>query len=84
MPGRIIATVGAYAIDEETKNLLKIKGDFSFIALPNEILEKHKVSAFDIIEDKNEIKLVAQTKEVEQTSESNKPASLKEVLSNVK
>ena len=71
MPGRIIATVAAYAIDEETKNLLKIKGDFSFIALPNEILEKHKVSAFDIIEDKNEIKLVAHG--TEQTSESNKP-----------
>lgn len=77
MPGRIIATVGAYAIDEETKNLLKIKGDFSFIALPNEILEKHKISAFDIIEDEKEIKLVAQTKEVEQTSESNKPSPTK-------
>ena len=77
MPARVIATVAVQVIDEETKNLLKIKGDFSLIALPNELLEKHKISAFDIIEDEIEIKLVAQTKEAEQASESNKPSPTK-------
>ncbi len=58
MSGRVIATVAVHTIDNETKNLLKIKGDFSLIALPNELLEKHKVKEFDIIDSDNKIILV--------------------------
>ena len=72
MSEHVTATAAAYAIDNETKNLLKIKGNFSFIAISTELLEKHKAKEFDIIDSDNLI-LVARTKQAEQPTENKIP-----------
>jgi len=77
---KILGSVTPVAIDAATAASLKLKDNFSFLALPGEILEKYQANTFDIIEDDNKIMLVARN--TEQTSESNKPTT-KEVLSNV-
>ncbi len=72
-----------YPIPESVKSILKIHGDFSFFAIPTDLLNKYGIESFEIIKDSDKIMLVAQ-KGAEQANESNKPTSLKEVLSNVK
>ena len=52
-----ILTVTPRPLSDESKLILKIKGDFSFFAIPTDILKKHNVESFDLISDKNNLKL---------------------------
>ena len=76
MPG-LLGTTKLYEITEQAKSILKIHGDFSFFAIPTDLVNKYGIESFEIIDSDNKIMLVAQTKEAEQTSESNKPAPTK-------
>ena len=76
---KILGYAKTFEIDEKIKSILRIKDNYSFFAIPSDILEKFKAKRFDIIDSDNELMLVA--RKTEQTSESNKPTT-KEVLSN--
>ena len=52
-----IFTVTPYELSEEAKSIFKIKGDYSFFAIPTDVLKKHNVESFDLISDKNNLKL---------------------------
>ena len=55
MPGRIIGTTRAYALAEKTQSILKINGNYSFFALPTDMLEKYGIHSFDIILNENNL-----------------------------
>jgi len=56
---KIIGSTKPYALAEKAKSILKINGDYSFIAIPTDVLEKYAVDSFEIIIDSdNKIKLV--------------------------
>lgn len=75
-----LGSAKTFEVNEKIQSILKISGDnYSFLAIPTEILEKYKVKEFDIIENENKINLVAHTWRAELTSESNHTAN--EVLS---
>ena len=76
---KILGSSKTFEIDDKIKSILRIKDNYSFFAIPNEILEKFKVKGFDIIDSDNELMLVA--RKVEQTNDENKPTDLKEVVS---
>ena len=58
MPG-IIGMTKLYEITEQAKSILKIHGDFSFFAIPTDLLNKYGIEFFDIIDSDNKIMLVA-------------------------
>lgn len=57
MPG-LIGTIKLYKITEQAKSILKIHGDFSFFAIPTDLLNKYGVESFDIIDSDNKIMLI--------------------------
>lgn len=59
MPGRIIGTVRAIPLAEKAQTILKINGNYSFFALPTDMLEKYNVDSFDIILNEDKILLKA-------------------------
>jgi len=61
LPGRIIGTARAVPLAEKVQSILKINGNYSFFALPTDMLEKYGIDSFDIIlnENKTEIMLKA-------------------------
>ena len=75
MPG-LLGMTKPYEITEQAKSILKIHGDFSFFAIPTELLNKYGIESFEIIDSDNKIMLVAQ-ENPKQTSESNKPTPSK-------
>jgi len=80
---KILGSVTPVGITADVAASFKLNGDDSFFAIPNEILEKHGVKSFDIIESTdNELILVAQSAKAELTK--NKPTRLKEVVSNAR
>jgi len=58
MPG-LLGTTKLYEITEQAKSILKIHGDFSFFAIPTDLLNKYGIESFDIIDSDNKIMLVA-------------------------
>jgi len=58
MPG-LLGTTKLYEITEQAKSILKIHGDFSFFAIPTELLNKYSIESFEIIDSDNKIMLVA-------------------------
>ena len=58
MPG-LLGTTKLYEITEQAKSILKIHGDFSFFAIPTDLLNKYGIESFDIIDSDNKIILVA-------------------------
>ena len=68
MPGRIIGTVRAVPLAERAQSILKINGNYSFFALPTDMLEKYGIDSFDIILNENKVMLLA-TNETEQATE---------------
>ena len=59
MPGRIIGTVRAVPLAEKVQSVLKINGNYSFFALPTDLLEKYGIDSFDIILNENKVTLLA-------------------------
>jgi len=53
LPGRIIGTVRAIPLAEKVQSILKINGNYSFFALPTDMVEKYGLGSFDIILNKN-------------------------------
>lgn len=51
-------TVTPYELSEKARSLLKIKGDYSFFAIPTGILKKHNIESFDIIFDNGVVSLM--------------------------
>ena len=82
----VIGHITAYQIPEYVKTILKIREDTLLFNIPLSFCKENKINPenleFDIIKDSDKIKLIAHG--TEQSSESNKPTILKEVLSNVK
>ena len=80
--------IGSILFDSipELNSILKLKKDVFVATLSKEWCKEHKINPenlkFDILKDSRNKIWFAQVG-TEQTSESNKPASLKEVLSNV-
>ena len=81
-----IGYISFHPIPESIKTILKIKEDTWLCNLSKSFCQEHKINPenlkFDILKDSKNKIWFAQVG-TEQTSESNKPASLKEVLSNV-
>ena len=81
-----IGSFSFYQIPESIKTILKIKEDTWLCNFSKSFCEENKINPenlkFDILKDSRNKIWFAQVG-TEQTSESNKPASLKEVLSNV-
>ncbi|KAG2473371.1 MAG: hypothetical protein NPMRTHETA2_1260014 [Nitrosopumilales archaeon] len=82
MPGRIIGTARAIPLAEKAQSILKINGNYSFFALPTDVLEKYGIDSFDIVQNQNKIMLVAHS-DAEQLNESYKPPTSKEVVSTI-
>ena len=82
MPDKIIGTARAIPLAERVQSILKINGNYSFFALPTDMLEKYGIDSFDIILNENKIMLVAHSV-AEQLNESYKPPTSKEVVSTV-
>ena len=59
MPGRIIGTVRAVPLAERAQSILKINGNYSFFALPTDMLEKYGIDSFEIIQNEDKILLKA-------------------------
>lgn len=59
MPGRLIGTVRAIPLAEKTQSILKINGNYSFFALPTDMLEKYGIDSFNIILNEDKIMLKA-------------------------
>jgi len=53
-----IFTVTPHKLSEEARTILKIKGDYSFFAIPTDVLKKHNVESFDMIFDNGVMSLV--------------------------
>ena len=87
MPYKKIGFLKFSSIPESIKIILKIKEDAWLCNLSKSFCQENKINPenlkFDILKDSKNKIWFAQV-ETEQTSESNKPTSLKEVLSNVK
>ena len=75
MTEKIIGSTKAIIPPTAAVTSLRIKDNYSFFAIPSEILEKYQVKEFDIIESDNELMMVA--RKTEATSESNKPTPTK-------
>lgn len=58
MPGRIIGTARAIPLAERAQSILKINGNYSFFALPTDMLKKYGIDSFDIILNENKVMLV--------------------------
>ena len=54
----IIGYAKPYVVAEKVKSILKIHGDYSFFALPTDILQKYNVDSFEIIKKDNKIMLI--------------------------
>ena len=59
LPGRIIGNARAIPLAEKVQTILKINGNYSFFALPTDMLEKYGIDSFDIILNENKIMLKA-------------------------
>ena len=59
MPGRIIGTARAVPLAEKAQSILKINGNYSFFALPTDMLEKYGIDSFEIIQNEGKILLKA-------------------------
>lgn len=59
MPGRIIGTVRAIPLAERVQSILKINGNYSFFALPTDMVEKYGLDSLDIILNENKVMLLA-------------------------
>ena len=57
MPG-LLGTTKLYEITEQAKSILKIHGDFSFFAIPTDLLNKYGIESFEIIDSDNKIMLI--------------------------
>jgi len=57
MPG-LLGMTKPYEITEQAKSILKIHGDFSFFAIPTELLNKYGIESFEIIKDSDKIMLI--------------------------
>ena len=68
MPSKIIGTVRAIPLAEKAQSILKINGNYSFFALPTDLLEKYGIDSFNIILNENKVMLLA-TNEPEQATE---------------
>ncbi len=79
MPGRLIGTARAVPLAEKAQSILKINGNYSFFALPTDMLEKYGIDSFDIIQKQDKTTLVAPSG-TEQANESHKPSTSKEVV----
>ncbi len=88
MPYKKIGFLKFSSIPESIKIILKIKEDAWLCNFSKSFCEENKINPenlkFNILKDSKNKIWFAQTNGAEQTSESNKPTSLKEVLSNVK
>ena len=82
-----IGSISFYPISEPIKAILKIKEDTWLCNFSKSFCQKNKINPenlkFDILKDSKNNIWFAQI-DAEQASESNKPTSLKEVLSNAK
>ena len=82
-----IGSITFYPIPESIKSILKIKEDAWLCNLSKSFCQENKINPenlkFNILKDSKNKIWFAQNG-AEQASESNKPTSLKEVLSNVK
>ena len=58
MLGRIIGTARAVPLAERAQSILKINGNYSFFALPTDMLEKYGIDSFDIILNEDKILLI--------------------------
>jgi len=70
-----------YPIPESVKSILKIHGDFSFFAIPTELLNKYDIESFDIIDSDNKIMLIGSRIAQDPTTE--KPTSTKMEVSTI-
>jgi len=68
LSSKIIGTARAIPLAEKAQSILKINGNYSFFALPTDMLEKYGIDSFDIILNKNKIMLLA-TNGTEQATE---------------
>jgi len=57
MPG-LLGMTKPYEITEQAKSILKIHGDFSFFAIPTDLLNKYGIESFEIIKDSDKIMLI--------------------------
>ena len=81
MPGRIIGTARAVPLAEKAQSILKINGNYSFFALPTDMLEKYGIDSFDIILNENKIMLIGPG--IVQDPTTKKPTPAKMEVSNV-
>jgi len=59
LSSKIIGTTRAFPLAEKAKSILKINGDYSFIAIPTDVLDKYGVDSFEItIDSDNKMVLV--------------------------
>jgi len=54
----LLGTTKLYEITEQAKSILKIHGDFSFFAIPTDLLNKYGIESFEIINSDNKIMLI--------------------------
>jgi len=59
LPGRIIGTVRAIPLAERVQSILKINGNYSFFAIPTDLVEKYGLDSFDMILNENKKVLLA-------------------------
>ncbi len=78
---KILGSVSPVVINPLVAKSLKLKDDFAFFAISNEILDKFNVKGFDVINSDNKLILIAQP-ESQATSENKSPA--KEIISDVR
>ena len=53
MPGRLIGTARAIPLAERVQLILKINGNYSFFALPTDMVEEYGLDSLDIILNEN-------------------------------
>jgi len=77
---KILGSVTPVRINADVAKSLKLKEGISFVAIPNEVLDRFGAKGFDVIDSDNELMLVAQSAKAELTTK-NKPTRLKEIVS---
>ena len=55
-----LGTVKPYQLSHEIKSILKIRGNYSIIVMPVQLLSEHKVDFFNIVLEGEKLKMVAQ------------------------
>jgi len=75
MPG-LLGTTKLYEITEQAKSILKIHGDFSFFAIPTDLLNKYGIESFEIIDSDNKIMLIGSRIAQDPTTEKPTPTKM--------